>query len=73
MESHIIISKTCMNDSRYDMFSAVLAGSMLAGKPFPKAVKRAMDVIERLIFLEQDELEKNKGIRIERFLDLLKE
>ena len=24
MESHIIISKTCMDDSRYDMFSAVL-------------------------------------------------
>ena len=40
---------------------------------FAKAVKRAMDVIERLIFLEQDEIEKNKGIRIERFLDILKE
>ena len=53
--------------------SAVLAGALLAGKPFPKAVKRAMDVIERLIFLEQDEIEKNKGIRIERFLDLVKE
>ena len=56
-----------------DIFSAVLAGELLAGKAFPKAVKRAMDVIERLIFLEQDEIEKNKGIRIERFLDILKE
>ena len=56
-----------------DMFSAVLAGELLAGKPFPRGVKRAMDVIERLIFLEQDEIEKNKGIRIERFLDILKE
>ena len=28
---------------------------------------------ERLIFLEQDEIEKNKGIRIEKFLSLLKE
>ena len=27
---------------------------------------------ERLIFLEQDEVEKNKGIRIERFLDILR-
>ena len=56
-----------------DMFSAVLAGALLAGSRFPEAVKRAMDVVERLIFLEQDEIEKNKGIRIERFLDLLKE
>ena len=55
-----------------DIFSAVLAGELLAGKSFPRAVKRAMDVIERLIFLEQDEIEKNKGIRIERFLDILK-
>lgn len=56
-----------------DMFSAVLAGELLAGKPFQAAVKRAMDVIERLVFLEQDEIEKNKGIRIEKFLNVLKE
>ena len=56
-----------------DIFSAVLAGSLLNGQPFRAAVKRAMDVVEQLIFLEQDEIEKNKGIRIERFLDLLKE
>ena len=54
-------------------FSAVLAGALLRGEPFQGAVKRAMDVVERLIFLEQDEVEKNKGIRIERFLDLLRE
>ena len=51
----------------------MLAGSLLNGQPFRAAVKRAMDVVEQLIFLEQDEIEKNKGIRIERFLDLLKE
>jgi len=56
-----------------DMFSAVLAGDLLAGMPMQKAVKHAMDVIEKLIFLEQDELEKNKGIRIERYLSVLKE
>ena len=56
-----------------DIFSAVLVGELLAGKPFQRAVKRAMDVVEQLIFLEQDEAEKNKGIRIERFLDLLRE
>ena len=36
-------------------------------------MKRAMDVLEKLIFLEQDEIEKNKGIRIEKFLSVLKE
>lgn len=56
-----------------DMFSAVLAGELLAGKPLPQATKRAMDVLERLIFLEQDEIEKNKGIRIEKYLSVLKE
>lgn len=56
-----------------DMFSAVLTGELLAGKTFPQAVKRAMDVLERLIFLEQDEIEKNKGIRIEKYLSILAE
>jgi len=56
-----------------DMFSAVLAGELLAGKTFPQATKRAMDVVERLIFLEQDEAEKNKGIRIEKYLGVLAE
>lgn len=48
-------------------------GELLGGKPFPQAVKRAMDVVERLIFLEQDEIEKNKGIRIEKYLSVLTE
>ena len=56
-----------------DMFSAVPVGELLGGKPLRPAVKRAMDVLERLIFLEQDEIEKNKGIRIEKFLSVLKE
>ena len=56
-----------------DMFSAVLTGELLAGKTFPQAVKRAMDVLERLIFLEQDEIEKNKGIRVEKYLSVLTE
>ena len=56
-----------------DMFSAILLGELLKGKALPSAVKRAMDVLERLIFLEQDEIEKNKGIRIEKFLSVLKE
>lgn len=54
-----------------DMFSAVLVGELLRGKPLQTAVKRAMDVLEKLVFLEKDELDKNKGIRIEKFLDVL--
>ncbi len=56
-----------------DMFSAVLVGELLAGKELVPAVARAMDVLEKLIFLERDELEKNKGIRVEKYLDVLKE
>ena len=56
-----------------DMFSAVLVGKLLAGRPMREAVQQSMDILERLIFLEQDEIEKNKGIRIEKFLSLLKE
>ena len=54
-----------------DMFSAVLVGELLDGKELVPAVKHAMDVLEKLIFLEQDELEKNKGIRVERYLSVL--
>ena len=54
-----------------DMFSAVLVGALLSGQGLEQAVKRAMDVLEKLIFLEQDEIEKNKGIRIEKFLSVL--
>lgn len=54
-----------------DMFSAVLVGGLLQGKPMQQAVKQAMDVLEKLVFLEKDELDKNKGIRIEKYLDVL--
>lgn len=54
-----------------DMFSAVLVGELLRGKPLQASVKRAMDVLEKLVFLEKDELDKNKGVRIEKFLNVL--
>lgn len=54
-----------------DMFSAVLVGELLRKRPLQAAVKHAMDVLEKLVFLEQDELDKNKGIRIEKFLNIL--
>ena len=54
-----------------DMFSAVLVGELLAGKRLEEAVRRAMDVLETLILLERNEIEKNKGIRIEKYLSVL--
>ena len=54
-----------------DMFSAVLVGELLAGKGLYLSVKRAMAVIEKMIFLEQDERERNKGIRVEKYLSIL--
>ena len=56
-----------------DMFSAVLVGELLKGTALQSAVKKAMDALERMIFLEQDEIEKNKGIRVEKYLSILKE
>ena len=50
----------------------LLVGELLGGTDFQGAVRRAMDVLETLIDLEKDEIEKNKGIRIEKFLDVLK-
>ena len=56
-----------------DMFSAVLVGELLSGAALEPAVRRAMDVLETMIFMERDEIEKNKGIRVERFLGLLRQ
>lgn len=50
------------------MFSAVLIGELLAGTGLEQAAQKAMDTVERLVCLDRNEVEKNKGIRIERFL-----
>ncbi|MCI8423549.1 MAG: pyridoxamine kinase [Lawsonibacter sp.] len=56
-----------------DIFASILTGELLKGRPLQASTKRAMDVIEQLIFLEQDVVERNNGIRIERFLSVLRE
>lgn len=56
-----------------DIFASILTGELLKGRPLQASAKRAMDVIEQLIFLEQDVVERNNGIRIERFLSVLRE
>ena len=54
-----------------DMFSAVVVGSLLQGVPLQQSVRRAVDVLGKLVFLEKDQPDKNKGIRIEQFLNVL--
>lgn len=56
-----------------DIFTSLLTGELLKGKTLPQAVKKAVDLLERLIFMEQDVAERNNGIRIEKYLSVLKE
>ena len=56
-----------------DIFTSLLTGQLLGGRSLPQAVKKAVDLLERLIFLEQDVAERNNGIRIEKYLSVLTE
>ena len=56
-----------------DIFTSLLTGQLLSGRSLPQAVKKAVDLLERLIFLEQDVAERNNGIRIEKYLSVLTE
>lgn len=56
-----------------DIFTSLLTGQLLEGKSLPQAVERAVDLLERLIFMEQDVAERNNGIRIEKYLSVLTE
>lgn len=54
-----------------DIFSAVLAGSLLSGMSLEDSTKRAMDVVKNLILLNKDNGDKFKGIPVEQYLDAL--
>lgn len=56
-----------------DIFTSLLTGQLLGGRSLPQAVQKAVDLLERLIFLEQDVAERNNGIRIEKYLSVLME
>ena len=56
-----------------DIFTSLLTGQLLKGRTLPQAVKKAVDLLERLIFLEQDVAQRNNGIRIEKYLSVLTE
>ncbi len=54
-----------------DMFSAILIGRLLGGEPLKIATRGAMDALYRLIDLNRNNEDKNRGIPIENYLDVV--
>lgn len=52
-----------------DIFSALLIGHLLDGEPLKPSIRRTMDTMYRLIDLNKDNSDKNRGIPLERYLD----
>ena len=54
-----------------DIFSAVLIGHLLKEEPLVASTRKAMDVVAKLIELNKDNTDKNRGIPLENFLYLI--
>ena len=54
-----------------DIFSAVLIGHLLKGDALESSTRVAMDFVRNLILDNKDNADKNKGVPIERYLNLL--
>ena len=54
-----------------DIFSAVLIGHLLQGEPLEPSTRKAMDAVARLIDLNKDNADKNRGIPVENFLSII--
>ena len=54
-----------------DIFSAVLIGHLLNGEPLNGSTRQAMDTVFRMIERYSDTDDKNRGIPVEKCLDLL--
>ena len=54
-----------------DIFSAVLIGHLLNGEPLKQSTRKAMDTVFRMIDRNRDLDDKNRGIPIEKCLDLI--
>ncbi|MBQ5980585.1 MAG: pyridoxamine kinase [Prevotella sp.] len=54
-----------------DMFSAVLIGNLLNDLPLKKSTRKAMDAVYKLIDLNKDNKDKNRGIPIEKYLHVI--
>lgn len=55
-----------------DLFSAIIIAHLLNGEPLKQSTRIAMDTVYRLIWLNKDLTDKNRGILIEQYLDELK-
>ncbi|MCR5129994.1 MAG: bifunctional hydroxymethylpyrimidine kinase/phosphomethylpyrimidine kinase [Prevotella sp.] len=56
-----------------DLFSAVLISHLLDGELLSDSTRKAMDVVYKLVSLNKDLPDKNRGILIEQFLSILDE
>lgn len=54
-----------------DIFSAILIGHLLDGTSLIESTQRAMNGVYQLIDLNKDNADKNRGIPLERYLDIL--
>lgn len=54
-----------------DIFSAVLIGHLLDGDSLRQSTRQAMDAVYRLIDLNKDNVDKNRGIPLEKYLNIL--
>lgn len=54
-----------------DIFSAVLIGHLLRGEPLKQSTRTAMDAVYQLIELNRDNKDKNCGIPLENYLNIL--
>jgi pyridoxine kinase len=52
-----------------DIFSAVLIGHLLKDELLVDSTRKAMDAVARLIELNKDNVDKNRGIPLENFLE----
>ena len=49
----------------------MLIGYLLGGKELKPSTRKAMDVVYKLIDLNKDNTDKNRGIPLEKYLDVL--
>ncbi|MGI6231651.1 MAG: pyridoxamine kinase [Prevotella sp.] len=54
-----------------DIFSAVLIGHLLDDEPLRQSTRKAMDAVYKLIDLNKDNEDKNRGIPLENYLNIL--
>jgi pyridoxine kinase len=53
------------------MFSAILIGHLLNDESLKDAIQAAMDGVYKLIDLNKDNDDKNRGIPLEQYLNIL--